>query len=93
MKEIKSNKEQQDEYKWLYQQFKNTINPMLFSQINESELKIEDMDSAEQMKDFIENSVKSLKSIGAQKKDSIDKQDIESELFCNGQALFRAENE
>ena len=38
IKELKSAKEQQDEYKWLYQQFKNTINPMLFSQINDGEL-------------------------------------------------------
>jgi ATP-dependent Clp protease ATP-binding subunit ClpA len=78
IKDLKSSKEQQDEYKWLYQQFKNTINPMLFSQINDSELQIEDMESAEQMKGFIEDSVKLLKSIGAQKKDTIDKHDIAS---------------
>jgi ATP-dependent Clp protease ATP-binding subunit ClpA len=78
IKELKSNKEQQDEYKWLYQQFKNTINPMLFSQINESEVQIENMESAEQMKDLIEDSLKLVKTASSQKKIIIDKQDIVS---------------
>jgi ATP-dependent Clp protease ATP-binding subunit ClpB len=78
IKELKSAKEQQDEYKWLYQQCRNTINPMLFSQINDGDSKIEEMESAEQMKKFVEDAFKLLRSAGTQKKDSIDKHDIAS---------------
>ena len=78
IRELQSAKEQQDEYKWLYQQFRNTINPMLFGRINDGEIKIEDMVSADQMRSFIEDSLKIIQSLGAQKKDSIDKQDIVS---------------
>ena len=78
IKELKSAKEQQDEYKWLYQQCRNTINPMLFSQINDGDSKIGEMESAEQMKNFIEDAFKVLRSVGTQKKDSIDKHDIAS---------------
>jgi ATP-dependent Clp protease ATP-binding subunit ClpB len=78
IKDLKSAKEQQDEYKWLYQQCRNTINPMLFSQINDRDSKIEEMESAEQMKKFVEDAFKLLRSAGTQKKDSIDKHDIAS---------------
>ena len=40
--------------------------------------KIEEMESAEQMKDLIEDSVKLVRSAGTQKKEFIDKQDIAS---------------
>jgi ATP-dependent Clp protease ATP-binding subunit ClpB len=78
IRDMKNNKAQQDEYMWLYQQFRNTINPMLFSQINDGDTEMEKMESADQMRNFIENSVKSLNSISAQKKDFIDKHDIAS---------------
>jgi ATP-dependent Clp protease ATP-binding subunit ClpB len=78
IKDLISAKEQEDEYKWLFQQCRNTINPMLFSQINDGDSKIEEMESAEQMKSFIEGVFSLLRSAGAQKKDSIDKHDIAS---------------
>ena len=78
IKDLKSIEEQQDEYKWLFQQFKNTINPMLFSQVIDSELQFEELESVEQMKDYIEDTVKLLKSNGTKNKDFIDKHDIAS---------------
>jgi ATP-dependent Clp protease ATP-binding subunit ClpB len=78
IKDLISEKEQQDEYKWLYQQCRNTINPMLFSQVNDNELKIEEIESAEQMKNFIEDTFNLLRSASTQKKESIDKNDIAS---------------
>ena len=68
IKDLKSVKEQQDEYKWLYQQCRNTINPMLFSQINDGDSKIEEMESVEQMKKFVEDAFKLLRSAGYSKK-------------------------
>ncbi len=68
IKDLKSAKEQQDEYKWLYQQCRNTINPMLFSQINDGDSKIEEMESAEQMKKFVEDAFKLLRSARHSKK-------------------------
>jgi ATP-dependent Clp protease ATP-binding subunit ClpA len=78
IKDLKSEKEQQDEYKWLFQQCRNTINPMLFSQINDGDSKIGEMESAGEMKQFIEDAFKVLRSAGTQKKDSVDKHDIAS---------------
>jgi len=78
IKDLKSAKEQQDEYKWLYQQCRNTINPMLFSQINDGDSNIGEMESVEQLKNFIVDAFKLLRSAGIQKKDSIDKHDIAS---------------
>jgi ATP-dependent Clp protease ATP-binding subunit ClpB len=78
IKDLSSPKEQQDEYKWLYQQCRNTINPMLFSQVNDGDLKIEEMESAEQMKHFIEEAFSLLQSASTQKKESIDRHDIAS---------------
>jgi len=78
IRELKHEKERQDEYKWLYQQLKNTINPMLFSDLNDGDVQFGKMESAELMKDQIENMLKSLESSGTKKKDLIDKQDIAS---------------
>jgi ATP-dependent Clp protease ATP-binding subunit ClpB len=78
IKDLKSAKEQQDEYNWLYLQCRNTINPMLFSQVSDGDSKIEEMESAEQMKNFLEDVFKLLRSASSQKKESIDRQDIAS---------------
>jgi len=78
IKDLKGTKEQQDEYKWLYQQCKNTINPMLFSQINDGDVQFGDMESPDQMKDLLEHIMDMLKSTGTKKKDLIDRQDIAS---------------
>jgi ATP-dependent Clp protease ATP-binding subunit ClpB len=78
IKDLNSAKEQQDEYKWLYQQCRNTINPMLFSQINEGDSNFGEMESAEQMKNFIADAFKLLRTASTQKKESIDRHDIAS---------------